>query len=57
MICTHEIETGGGTRGIALEPQKNEYISEIQLDPQSGKDNSHTIIERHKTGKKEKRSK
>jgi hypothetical protein len=44
----NEIEAGGGDRGgIAREPQKNEHMSEIQLNPQGGRDRTrHTIIER-----------
>ena len=33
----NEIEAGGGIGGIAGEPQKNEHMSEIQLNPQGGK--------------------
>ena len=43
----NEIEAGGGIGGIAGEPQKNEHMSEIQLNPQGGTDRTrHTIIER-----------
>jgi hypothetical protein len=37
----------GGIGGIAREPQKNEHMSEIQLNPQGGRDKTrYTIIER-----------